>query len=101
MSRSKVAGASSKAVDGAAAANSATAASLTVVSPKDPAWGRVAVLEKPLPEPARLALVIALSFSLDALGRVLLDRLTNDELGSIEKRAESKPEIAVWAVWKV
>ncbi|KAK0623550.1 hypothetical protein B0T14DRAFT_428249 [Immersiella caudata] len=54
-----------------------------------------------LPEPARLGLAIALSFSLNALGQTLLGRLTNDELGGTARVAESKSETAVWAAWKV
>jgi hypothetical protein len=107
MPRSKAAGVAGapKAVDRAAAADSATTASLAVDSPQSSARGRAALLSRQyldrLPEPARLGLVIALSFSLDALGRALLDRLTNDELGGIVTVAESRFEIAVWAAWKV
>jgi len=54
-----------------------------------------------LPEPARLGLVIALSFSLTALGQVLLGLWANGELGSITRRDESNFEIAVWAAWRV
>ncbi|KAK0646603.1 hypothetical protein B0T16DRAFT_327879 [Cercophora newfieldiana] len=104
MPRSKAAGTSSKTVDRAAAADSATTASLAV-SPEHSARGRAAVLSKrlldPLPEPARLGLAIALSFVLDLAGQALLTWATNDELANIARRAESKTEIAVWAVWKI
>ncbi|KAK4456288.1 hypothetical protein QBC34DRAFT_481365 [Podospora aff. communis PSN243] len=107
MPRSKAAGVAgaSKAVDRAAAADSATSASLVVGSPQSSARGRAALLSRQfldrLPGPARLGLVIALSFSLDAVGRALLGRQTNDELSGIARVAESKSEIAVWAAWKV
>ena len=54
-----------------------------------------------LPEPARLALVVVLSFAITALGDSFVDFGTNRELDSIARRPESKAEMAVLASWKM
>lgn len=98
--------ATSDAVDKAVAAGETTPAppAFTASSPSSArrsVAGSLRSLLDSLPEPARLGLLVVLSLSLNTLGRSVLDRRTNNELGAITRSPEGNPELYLTLAWKV
>ncbi|KAK4106880.1 hypothetical protein N658DRAFT_33914 [Parathielavia hyrcaniae] len=54
-----------------------------------------------LPEPARFALAVVLSFVISSLGRSFVDHCSDNEVGSITREGNSRAELAVLAAWRL